>query len=113
MMSVLKVVFLFLINRIWRITGISWIGRGLVHALGSPDPNVRDVAGMFLVQADQQSEPLLKEALRRRENLPTILTVLGSMGDPEVEPELRKFSDDPDPLVSQAARDALKLMGSA
>ncbi len=67
---------------------------------------------MFLVQAGKRAEPLLEEALRRRDNLPMVLSVLASIGDKKFEPELRKFSLDRDPQVAQAARDALRVLAS-
>ncbi len=65
---------------------------------------------MFLVQAGKRAEPLLEEALRRRDNLPMVLSVLASIGDRKFEPELREFSLDRDPKVAQAARDALRVL---
>jgi hypothetical protein len=67
---------------------------------------------MFLVQAGRRAEPLLAEAIARRENLPVVLTVLGDLGDPRLAPELHQFRDDPDPAVAQAAQDALRALQS-
>jgi HEAT repeat protein len=98
---------LFLSNAVWRATGLRSAGRTLVHGLGSDDENQRTLAGMFLVQAGRQAEPLLEEALSKGENLPLVLTILGDIGDPKFEPELRRFSHDANPEVARAAADAL------
>lgn len=101
---------LLLSNAVWRATGLPAAGRTLVHALGSEDESVRTIAGMFLVQGGRKAEPLLREALDRRENLPLVLTILGDLGDPKFGPELQRFSRDPDPEVAKAARDALQVL---
>ena len=85
-------------------------GRALVRDLGTDDEEIRAIAGMMLVKSGRKAEPLLQEALYRRENVSTVLAVLGSIGDPSMEPEIRRFADDKDPLVSKAARDALRLV---
>src|SRR5947209_3271060 len=100
----------FVTNAVWRASGLRSAGRSLVEALGSPDENVRTIAGMFLVKAGKKSEPLLREALERREHLPLVLSILGDIGDPNFEPELRRFSQDPDPEAAKAARDALRVL---
>ena len=101
---------IFIINAIWRVTGLRPAGRVLVRALGSRDEPIRMLAGMFLVKAGKRAVPLLEEALKRRENLPTVLIILGDIGDQKVEPELRQFSEDRDPEVARAARDALRIL---
>jgi HEAT repeat protein len=82
----------------------------LVRALGSPDENIRSIAGIFLAKSGKRAEPLLLEAVNRRENLPTVLTVLGSIGDPALIPQLRLFTNDQNPEVAKAAREALKVI---
>jgi len=67
---------------------------------------------MFLVRAGRRAGPLLEEALRRRENLPMLLSILGDIGDPQVEGELRSFVQDHDPEIAQAARDALQVLAA-
>ena len=84
----------------------------MVRALGSPDDTERVVAGMFLVRAGAKAEPFLEEALRRRENLPMVLSILGDIGDRKFQPELEEFSADGDPKVAQAARDALRVLAA-
>ncbi len=85
-------------------------GRSLIRNLRSPDENVRTLAGMFLVQCGRRSLPLLREALARGEDVPTILTMLADIGDPSVEPEIRARLSDSDPEVARAASDALKIL---
>lgn len=85
-------------------------GRALVRNLRSPDENVRTLAGMFLVQSGRRSLPLLREALARGEDVPTILTMLADIGDPSAEPEIRARLGDPDPEVARAASDALRVL---
>ena len=67
---------------------------------------------MSPVQAGKRSQSLLEEALRRRENLQMVLSILASIGDKKFEPELREFSQDRDPQVAQAARDALRVLAA-
>lgn len=109
-MKLLKLMPVLLTAVIWRATGIRPAGRALVRALATDDEQLRMIAGMMLVKSGRKAEPLLQEALERRENVSTVLTVLGSIGDPSVEPQLRRFTDDKDPRVSKAARDALRLV---
>ena len=97
-------------NALWRATGSRPAGRALVRALAAGDENVRTSAGMLLVKAGKRAEPLLAEALARRENLPLVLTILGDIGDRDLEPQLRRLSEDNDPRVARAARDALRVI---
>ena len=109
-MELAGVIHLFIAHTIWRITGLRSAGRALIRALGAKDENLKTIAGMFLVQAGKRGESLLREALHRRESLPMILAVLGDIGDPEFEAELRRFSRDTNPEVAQAAQDALRVL---
>lgn len=84
----------------------------MVRALGSSNANIRTIAGILLVRAGRRAEPLLEEALARRENLPMVLSILGDIGDRKVEPELRRFAEDGDPQIAQAARDALRVLAA-
>jgi hypothetical protein len=101
---------LFASNALWRATGLEAVGRTLVRALGSPHEDLRTIAGMFLVKAGTKASPLLREPLRRRENLPLVLSIIGDIGDAEFEPELRHLTEDPNPDVARAARDALDVI---
>ena len=109
-MQVGKAAQLFAAKALWQATGLRSAGRALVRALGSPDDDVRTLAGMFLVQGGKKAVPLLDEALRRREHLPIVLTLLADLGDPRYEPALRAFAADPDPAVAESARQALKVL---
>ena len=68
------------------------------------------MAGMLLTRSGKRSEPLLKEALDRRENIPIVLGVLASIGSLELRPDLRRLSEDRDPMVAKAAREALRVL---
>jgi HEAT repeat protein len=103
---------LFLLSALWRHTGFTAAGRALVHALGSPDENIRTIAGMLLVRMRERAVPLLREALARRENLPVALAILGDIGDRRCEPDLVQFTRDGDPEVARAARDALRVLSA-
>ena len=87
--------------------GSNAAGRSLLDDLASADENVRMLAGMFLVRNGRRSLPALREALARREQLPTVLTILGDIATPECADMIRPYVDDPDPEVAQAARLAL------
>jgi hypothetical protein len=93
------------------LTGSRASGHALVRALGSVDENLKVVAGMLLVQAGCKAEPALYEALRKREQLPLVLTILGDIGDRSVATDVEHFKDDRDPCVARAARDALRTLG--
>lgn len=112
-MVLARALCLFVSNAVWRVFDLRAAGRVLVRALGSEDENSRNIAGMLLVRAGKKSEPLLQEALDKRENLPVVLTVIGSLGDRKFEAELRRFSHDADPDVAKAAKDALQLIEAA
>ena len=84
---------LFVYRALWHWLGITSAGRALVRALGSPDENIRSIAGILLTKSGKRAEPLLEEALVRREHLPIVLTVLGSIGDPALIPQLATLLD--------------------
>ena len=109
-MKLLRLLAVLLTSLIWRVMSMRPAGRALVRALGTDDEQVRAIAGMMLVKSGSKAKPLLQEALNRRENVSTVLAVLGSIGDPSMEPEIRRFADDQDPQVSKAARDALRVV---
>jgi hypothetical protein len=67
---------------------------------------------MLLVQAGRRAEPLVAEAIRRREGLPTVLLIAGDIGAVRLEPELRRLTGDADPEVAQAARDGLRILAA-
>jgi len=109
-MILARAVGLFVSYAAWRVAGLRGAGQVLIGALGAEDETTRTIAGILLVRAARKSEPLLKEALNKREHLPAVLTVIGSLGDSKFEPELRKFSFDADPDVAKAAKAALQLI---
>ena len=109
-MRVLAAGCLFACNAIWRVTHLRSAGRALVRALGSQDEDLQTIAGMFLVQAGRRAEPLLEEALQRREGLPMVLTVSADIGDRRYEPQLLQFMRDSDPRIAEAAEDALRVL---
>lgn len=109
-MWLVSAVRLFIWKLIWQITRSSRAGHQIVRALGSKDENIQMMAGMLLVRAGKRAEPVLQEAMQRRENLPTVLTILGDIGDRSVEKDLRGFVIDGDPDVARAASDALRVL---
>jgi len=109
MRLLLRATWLFICKTFWYWFGVTPAGRALVKALNSEDENIRSVAGILLAKSGKRAEPLLQEALERRENLPTVLTVLGSIGDPELIPQFQQFTADQNPDVAKAAKEALKV----
>ena len=95
----------------WRLAHPEWAGRALVRALGAEDENARTIAGMLLVKSGRRALPLLRSAMANRQNLPMVIAVVGSIGDPIMAVDLRRFVDDSDPSVAAAARDAVRLVG--
>ena len=104
---------LFVYRALWYWLGMTSAGRALVRALGSTDENIRSIAGMLLAKSGKRAEPLLQEALNRRENLAVVLTVVGSIGDPALIPQLRNFTNDRNPEIAKAAQEALKVIESS
>jgi HEAT repeat protein len=109
-MELARVAGVFANRAVFSTTGFRPAGRALVRALGSTDENVRMIAGMSLVQSGRRAEPVLEEALARRENLAVVLSILGDIGDPSCEPLLARYTDDPDPEAARAAREALRTL---
>ncbi len=111
-MSPLALARLYALQSVWLATGFRSAGRALVDALGSRDEGVRTVAGMLLVRAGHRAEPLIAEAIRRRQSLPLVLVIAGDIGAAPLEPELRRLAADADPDVARAARDGLRIMAA-
>jgi hypothetical protein len=107
-----QVARLYALKSLWNATGLRRAGRALIDALGSPDEGVRTVAGMLLVQSGKRAEPLIAEAIARREHLPIVLVIAGDIGATALEPELRRFTTDPDPDVARAAHDGLRILAA-
>lgn len=100
----------FASQAIWRITGSDSSGRSLVRALDSDDETTRTVAGMFLTQAGERAEPLLLDALHISSHVPTVITVLGSIGDPNLVSQLQPFTTNEDHSIASAAKRAIRVI---
>jgi len=109
-MELRKAVGVLTYHALWRTAGLRSAGRALIKALASEDETVRTMAGMSLVRAGERSEPLLEEALDRRESLPLVLQILADIGDPSIAPELERFTSDRNPEVARAAQEALRTL---
>jgi hypothetical protein len=109
-MGLFILVRLYALKSLWTLIGCRSAGRALVRALGSTDESKRTVAGMLLVRGGKRAEPLLAEAIRRREHLPIVLLIAGDIGASSLAPELRHLTMDPDPDVARAAHDALEIL---
>ena len=94
----------------WRTMGLRTAGRAVVRALGSADPTVRTMAGTLLARSGTRAEPLLREALAARQNLPMVVTLLGDVGSESCRPALSELTRDPDETVAGAARQALRVL---
>ena len=101
---------LFFYRALWHWLGLGSAGRALVRALDSDDENIRNIAATLLTKSGKRAETLLQEAVNRRQNLPLVLSVLGSIGDRRLIPRIRQFTDDQNPDVAKAAREALKVI---
>ncbi|MCC2681870.1 MAG: hypothetical protein K0S36_1434 [Nitrosospira multiformis] len=107
---IIKAADLYRANMIWKLLGTRASGKRLIEGLSSPNENVRTLAGMFLVQSGRKAIPLLEHELENRRNIPLVLTMLGDIGKPESEGQLRGHLDDPDPEVVKAANEALRAL---
>jgi len=111
-MGPLTFVRLYALKSLWTATGCRSAGRGLVEALGSTDESERTVAGMLLVQSGKRAEPLVAEAIRRRQHLPIALVIAADIGASSLEPDMRRLTADADPDVARAAHDALDILAA-
>jgi hypothetical protein len=111
-MGPLTFVRLYALKSLWTATGSRTAGRGLVKALGSTDEGERTVAGMLLVQGGKRAEPLVAEAIRRREHLATVLLIAADIGASRLAPDMRRLTTDSDPDVARAAHDALEILAA-
>lgn len=109
-MHVVRISRLFLDFALWRTASYAPAGQALMEALDSPDEDTRTLAYMFMVKAGPKSIGLLKEALAQRAHLPAVLGIMGDIADPATEEDIQKFTDDPEPEVADAAREALEVM---
>ncbi len=111
-MRPLTVARLYGLKWLWTSTRCRSAGRALVKALGSTDEDERAIAGMLLVQGGKRAEPLVADAIRRREHLPIVLLIAGDIGASSLEPDLRHLTTDQDPDVARAASDALEILAA-
>jgi hypothetical protein len=109
-MGPLTVARLYAVKALWTIIGCRSAGRALIKTLGSTDEGERTVAGILLVRGGTRAEPLVAEAIRRREHLPIVLLIAADIGASSLEPEIRRLTTDPDPEVARAAHDALEIL---
>jgi len=103
---------LYALKSLCTAIGCRSAGRALVKALGSTDEGERTVAGMLLVQGGKRAEPLVAEAIRRREHLPIVLLIAADIGASSLVPELHRLTTDPDPDVARSAHDALEILSA-
>jgi hypothetical protein len=111
-MGPIAFVRLYALKSLWTATGCHSAGRALVKALGSTDEGERTVAGMLIARGGKRAEPLVTDAIRRREHLPIVLLIAGDIGATNLEPDLRHLTTDPDPDVARAATDALEMLAA-
>ena len=64
---------LYVYRALWYWLGIASAGRALVKALGSPDENIRSIAGILLIKSGNGLRHCYWKRVNRRENLPTVL----------------------------------------
>jgi len=101
---------LFLLYAAWRLLGVDRAGRELLKALGEKDENLTAIAATLLARSGERAEPLVLEALRRRENLPVAIPLFGDVAQPAHTQELERLTHDGDASVARAARDALEVL---
>jgi hypothetical protein len=101
---------LFLLYALWRSLGAAWAGRRLMKATGDKDDTVSAIAATLLARSGERAEPLVLEALRRRENLAVTIPLFGDVARPAHAGELERLHRDPDPRIARAAKDALDVL---
>jgi hypothetical protein len=101
---------LFLLYAIWRTTGAGSAGRSLINALGEQDETLSAIAATLLARAGESAEPLVLDALRRRENLAVAIPLFGDVARPTQAHELEPLQRDPDPKIARAAKDAMEVL---
>jgi hypothetical protein len=101
---------LFVSSAIWRFTGSERFGNVLIEGLDSPDENLRMISGTLLSRAGSRIIPMLRGAIKRQQNLPMILTIIGDVGGLEQASLLEQYMADERPDVARAARDALRVL---
>lgn len=94
----------------WSLTRFDAPGRSLVRALETEDETARTLAGMCLSHAGKQAEPLLLDALQKSNDIPMVITVLGSIGDRSILPQIQPFVTSDDPTIAEAATRAIRVL---
>ena len=94
---------------VWRVTGVPCAGQALLHGLENNEP-IRMLAGILLSKDKIRTIPLLAEAIRRRYQLPIVLTILADIGNSSVRPTLQEFMNDHDSEVAHAAQEAMRIL---
>src|SRR5438128_2014858 len=77
-----------------RLTGSRSAARNLIYALGSPNEDLRTLAGIFLGRAGGRSVPELMKAIEERHSqLPTCLLILAEIEGKDAKTTLMGFVD--------------------
>jgi hypothetical protein len=93
-----------------RYTGRPGPGRSIVRALSSKNETVRTMAGMMLEKAGARAVPVVREALGRGVEVPTLLLILGDIGAPSERVLIEPYAASDDPNTATGARDALRIL---
>lgn len=109
-MAIASAAKLMAASELWKRARVKSAGRSLVDSLGSGDEDTRQVAGMLLVKGGRKSVPLIREAIDKRQHLESVLLIAADLGDPGLASRIPAFTDDPDPEVARAARDAVAIV---
>ena len=99
------------IYAIWCGMGWRWAGRILLKALEKKEP-IRDLSGMLLVKCKRRAVPLLLEALNSKYQIPLVLILLASIGNPNLIPTVEPYLNDANPDIAMAARDAMNILAA-
>lgn len=97
------------LHTLWCGLGWRWAGRKLLNALEKPEP-VREISGMLLVKCKKRAVPLLLDALETGFQIPVVLILLASIGNPDLTSTVEEYLHDANPEVALAARDAMNIL---
>ena len=109
-MNLIELSRVLIFKMMWSLTRFEAPGRSLVRALESEDETTRTLAGMCLTHAGKRAEPLLLDALQKSNDIPMVITVLGSMGDRTIVSQFQPFLRSDDPRVAEAATQAIHVL---
>ncbi|MCY3883973.1 MAG: hypothetical protein OXG24_03555 [Gammaproteobacteria bacterium] len=115
-MNYLELSRIFVSQAAWRITGFDSLGRSLVRSLESEDETCRMMAGMCLSNGGERAERLLLNALQHNNELidiPMVITVLASMGNPNLVSYLKHYAQSDNQAVAEAASQAIRAIEEA